>query len=83
MVALIGLLSGNTAAITLPMVVMRQIALQGVTCGSREDFQDMLAAIDAAKLKPVISDVFPFDRVHDALAAMQSGSHFGKIVVTR
>jgi NADPH:quinone reductase-like Zn-dependent oxidoreductase len=83
MLALIGLLSGNTAAITLPMVVMRQIALQGVTCGSREDFQDMLAAIQAAKLKPVISDVFPFDRVHDALTAMQSGSHFGKIVVTR
>ena len=81
MVAVIGVLSGNKAEITLPLVVMRQVALQGVTCGSAEDLRDMLAAITAAKLRPVISDVFPFARVHDALIAMRDGSHFGKIVI--
>ena len=81
MVAVIGVLSGRKAEITLPLVVMRQVALQGVTCGSREDFVDMLSAIAAAKLHPVISHVFPFARVHDAFAAMHDGSHFGKIVV--
>jgi NADPH:quinone reductase-like Zn-dependent oxidoreductase len=80
-VAVIGVLSGNKAVITLPLVVMRQVALQGVTCGSREDFADMLAAIAAAELHPVISHVFPFARAHDAFAAMRDGSHFGKIVV--
>jgi D-arabinose 1-dehydrogenase-like Zn-dependent alcohol dehydrogenase len=82
MVALIGVLSGPKTAITLPLVVMRQIALQGVTCGSGEDFADMLSAIAAAKLRPVISHTFPFARAHEAFAAMRDSSHFGKIVVT-
>jgi NADPH:quinone reductase-like Zn-dependent oxidoreductase len=81
MVALIGVLSGNKAEITLPLVVMRQIALQGVTCGALEDFRDMLAAVAATKLRPVISHVVPFSRAHEAFAAMRDGAHFGKIVV--
>jgi NADPH:quinone reductase-like Zn-dependent oxidoreductase len=80
-IAVIGQLAGNTAQMTLPLVVMRQIALQGVTCGSLEDFRDMLAAMAAAKLKPVISNVVPFSRARDAFALMRDGSHFGKIVV--
>ena len=81
MVAVIGVLSGNKSEITLPLVVMRQVALQGVTCGSAEDLREMLTAVTAARLRPVISDLFPFSRVHDALIAMREGSHFGKIVV--
>lgn len=80
-IAVIGQLAGNKAQMTLPLVVMRQIALQGVTCGSLEDFRDMLAAMTAAKLKPVISNVVPFSRARDAFALMRDGSHFGKIVV--
>jgi NADPH:quinone reductase-like Zn-dependent oxidoreductase len=81
MVALIGVLAGAKAEVTLPLVVMRQIALQGVTVGSLEDFRDMLAAIAAAKLKPLISDVFPFGRAREAFALMREGGHFGKIVI--
>src|SRR5262245_33922026 len=82
MVALIGVLAGSKTAITLPLVVMRQVALQGVTCGSCEDFADMLSTVAAARLRPVISHTFAFVRTHDAFAAMRDGSHFGKIVVT-
>jgi NADPH:quinone reductase-like Zn-dependent oxidoreductase len=81
MVAVIGVLAGTKAEITLPLVVMRQVALQGVTCGSAQDFRDMLAAIEAAKLRPVISTIVPFSRAHDAFAAMRDGAHFGKIVI--
>jgi NADPH:quinone reductase-like Zn-dependent oxidoreductase len=81
MVALIGVLAGAKAEITLPLVVMRQVALQGVTVGSLEDFREMLAAISAAKLKPVISDVFLFGRAAEAFALMREGGHFGKIVI--
>ena len=81
MVGLIGVLGSPTAQVTLPLVVMRQVALQGVTCGSWEDFRDMLAAMTAAQMRPVISDVFPFARAHDALIAMHDGRHFGKIVI--
>jgi NADPH:quinone reductase-like Zn-dependent oxidoreductase len=81
MVALIGVLAGPTAQVTLPLVVMRQVALQGVTCGSWQDFHDMLAAMTDAKMRPVISDVVPFSRARDAFAAMRDCRHFGKIVI--
>ena len=81
MVAVIGVLQGSRTEITLPLVVMRQVALQGVTCGSLEDLRHTLAALAEAELRPVISDVFPFARAHDAFAAMGAGTHFGKIVV--
>lgn len=80
-VAVIGVLAGPKAEVTLPLVVMRQVALQGVTCGSLEDFRDMMAAVAAARLKPVISAVFPFARAREAFGAMRDGGHFGKIVV--
>jgi NADPH:quinone reductase-like Zn-dependent oxidoreductase len=44
-------------------------------------FAAMNAAIAASRLKPVIDSVFPFERAREAYARLQSGSHFGKVVV--
>lgn len=35
----------------------------------------------AAKLKPVIDKIFPFEAGRDAFAYLESGAHFGKVVV--
>jgi NADPH:quinone reductase-like Zn-dependent oxidoreductase len=48
-IAMIGVLAGAAASdIPLPLVVMRQVRLQGITLGSREDFETMLRAFVAA-----------------------------------
>ena len=79
-VAMIGALTG--AANFNPITVfMKAVRLQGIFVGSRTMFEDMNRAIVQAKLKPVIDRVFPFDEVRGALNYMQTGSHFGKIVV--
>jgi len=41
----------------------------------------MNRAINEAKLEPVIDKVFAFDQAREALTHMESGLHFGKIVV--
>ena len=51
-IALIGVLSGAKAAITLPLAVMRQVRLQGVTCGPRESLEGMIRAIAARGIDP-------------------------------
>ena len=33
------------------------------------------------RITPVVDKVFPFEQVTDALRYMESGGHFGKIVV--
>jgi NADPH:quinone reductase-like Zn-dependent oxidoreductase len=45
-------------------------------------FEDMNRLIcHHTHIKPVIDKTFAFDEVQDALKYMESGSHFGKIVV--
>ncbi len=81
MVAVIGVLSGARAQLTLPLVLMRQVSMQGVTCGSLVDFDAMLADIEWHRLFPVVSDVFSFADARTALQAMSGNAFFGKIVV--
>jgi NADPH:quinone reductase-like Zn-dependent oxidoreductase len=80
-IALIGVLSGAKASINLPLAVMRQVRLQGVTCGHRENFQDMLGAIVASGVDPVISHRFPFSQAQEAFRCMAENAHVGKIVI--
>lgn len=82
MISLIGVLGGPKPELNLPLVVMRQVRLQGVTVGSREDTEDMIRGMTAAGIRPVLDDArFSFDEAPKAFAHMQSGKHFGKIVV--
>jgi NADPH:quinone reductase-like Zn-dependent oxidoreductase len=80
-IALIGVLSGAKAVINLPLAVMRQVRLQGVTCGHRENFEAMLRAIAAHGIDPVISHRFGFAESREAFACMAGNAHVGKIVV--
>jgi NADPH:quinone reductase-like Zn-dependent oxidoreductase len=80
-ISLIGVLSGRGDVNPLP-ILMRGIRLQGIFVGSREMFLAMNRAIELHKLKPVIDRVFKFDEARDALRHMESGAHFGKIVIT-
>ena len=80
-IALIGVLSGAKASINLPLAVMRQVRLQGVTCGHRENFAAMLRAIAAHGIDPVISHRFALTQAREAFACMAGNEHVGKIVV--
>lgn len=79
-VALIGALSGP-GEINPISVFMRSIRLQGIFTGSRKMFEDMNRAFESGKLRPVVDRIFDFEQAREALRFMESGSHFGKIVV--
>jgi NADPH:quinone reductase-like Zn-dependent oxidoreductase len=80
-IALIGVLSGAKASITLPLAVMRQVRLQGVTCGPRESLDAMIRAIAANGLDPCISDRFAFADAPRAFQRMTENAHVGKIAI--
>ena len=80
-IALIGVLSGAKASINLPLAVMRQVRLQGVTCGHRENFEAMLRAVEAHGIDPVISHRFAFAEAREAFRCMAGNDHLGKIVI--
>jgi NADPH:quinone reductase-like Zn-dependent oxidoreductase len=82
-IAFIGVLAGPPPLNSrLPLMVMQQQRLQGVTVGSVEDLQAMCNAIAQNGMKPVIDRTIPFERAKDAFAHMASGAHFGKVAVS-
>jgi len=80
-IAMIGVLADPAGDLRLPIVVMQQLRLQGVTVGSLEDFQMMVDAIALHRLQPVIDTVFPFEQAPDAFTYMASRKHFGKVAI--
>jgi len=80
-VAIIGVLSGVAEPIPIPMLIWTNARVQGLSVGSRDNFEDMLRAMHLHKISPVIDKVFPWTEARAALETMQSGSHFGKIAL--
>ncbi|MCK9544416.1 MAG: NAD(P)-dependent alcohol dehydrogenase [Novosphingobium sp.] len=80
-ISLIGVLDGVQGPVPTALLMGKQIRLIGVTVGHRRAQLDMIAAIEATGIKPMIDRHFPLDRIGDAFRYQESGRHFGKIVV--
>ena len=80
--AMIGVLAGPANDLRLPLVVMQQLRLQGVTVGSLDDLQAMTAAIAQHRLRPVVERTFEFAAAREAFRYTSEGKHFGKVAIT-
>ena len=76
-----GATHGNPPELPSRKIFWKQISIFGTTMGSPADFAAMIELIERKNIRPVISEVFPFDRAGDAFALMGRGGQFGKIVV--
>jgi NADPH:quinone reductase-like Zn-dependent oxidoreductase len=79
-IALIGVLSGAGEVNPMP-ILMKTIRVHGIFVGSRSMFAEMNRAIEQSAMHPVVDRVFPFDQAADAFRHLESGVHFGKVVV--
>jgi NADPH:quinone reductase-like Zn-dependent oxidoreductase len=80
-VALIGGLGGFGGDIPVMMLMNDNITASGIYVGSREDFEALNAFIEEHKVKPVVDRVFEYQDAPAALALMDKGEVFGKIVI--
>ena len=80
-IALIGVLTGTSGDVQTVQILRKGIRLDGIYVGSRAMFAEMLAAFTEAKVKPIIDSTFAFEDAPDAFRRIESGQHFGKIVI--
>jgi len=80
-VSLIGVLSGISGEVQLGHVLHKAITVRGIYVGSRAMFESMNRTITEHKIEPVIDQVFSFDQSPEAFRHLESGQHFGKIVI--
>ena len=78
-ISLIGVLAGVSGEVPTALAMSKNVAIKGITVGSIEDQDDMIAALVANGVKPVIDSVYPLDQIAAAFAHQLSQKHFGKI----
>lgn len=81
-IALIGVLTGREGEIPTAKLMAKQAKLQGLIVGSLRHQIEMIHAIEAANVKPIIDREFALSDIADAFRHQESGKHFGKICLT-
>jgi NADPH:quinone reductase-like Zn-dependent oxidoreductase len=74
-------LTGVQGPVSTATVMSKNIRLQGISVGSRRHQLDMVRAIEATGLRPVMDRHFPLDAIAEAFRHQASGQHFGKIIL--
>jgi NADPH:quinone reductase-like Zn-dependent oxidoreductase len=80
-IMIVGVLGGRSQELLMPAIFGKNLRIFGLSVGSRSMFEEMSAAIAAYDLHPVVDEIYSFADVPDALRAMASASHFGKIAI--
>ncbi len=80
-VALVGLLGGQRGDPDAAARNDRGVRVDSVYVGSVRHFEAMNGFLVRARLRPVVDQVFPFERAREAYAYLEAGAHFGKVVV--
>jgi NADPH:quinone reductase-like Zn-dependent oxidoreductase len=80
-VAIIGGVSGFGGDVNPVSLLAGAKRMVGIFVGSRTMLEDLMRFAEVTALKPVVDRVFTFDQAREAYRYMESGSHFGKVVI--
>lgn len=78
-ISLIGILTGRQGEVPTAKMMAKQVRLQGLIVGSRAHQLEMIRAIEASDMRPVLDRSFALEEIADAFHHEESGRHFGKI----
>lgn len=74
-----GATTGDQPPTGLRRIFIRRLQILGSTHGDFSGFRAVLSFIEPVGITPVIDSEFPLDRIHEALARLETGQQFGKV----
>lgn len=81
-ISLIGRLTGIDDRIDPRPIMAKSLNVYGIYVGSVAMLERMMRGIETSGLVPIIDRNFTIDQASDAYAHLESGKHFGKVVIT-
>jgi NADPH:quinone reductase-like Zn-dependent oxidoreductase len=76
----VGFVTGTSLQIDLMPIIVKALRIQGNNTGSAEDLSHAMQAIKAARIEPVVAEVFGVDEVVKAYRAQSQGP-LGKLSI--
>jgi NADPH:quinone reductase-like Zn-dependent oxidoreductase len=81
-ISMIGVLTGIGGDVPTAELFQKNAVISGITVGSHAHQKDMVAAIEATGIEPVIDSSFELGEIAEAFRLQESQKHFGKICLT-
>ena len=78
-ISVIGILTGLSGEVSIVTALMKQLRLQALIVGNRTQQIEMIRAIEANNMRPVIDKIFPLESIVEAFKYQETNQHFGKI----
>jgi NADPH:quinone reductase-like Zn-dependent oxidoreductase len=83
LIAVLGGVTGLSGEVAIAPLTMKRLRVHGILVDSRANFEKLVRFLEEHPIEPVIDRRFRFEEIEEALRYMESGAHFGKIVVER
>jgi NADPH:quinone reductase-like Zn-dependent oxidoreductase len=80
-VSLIGVLAGAQEKLNILPLVMKAVRVQGVVVGHQEQLRQLIRAYLHSFMRPVVDTTFALEALPEAMAYLEAGRHFGKVVI--
>lgn len=63
------------------LALRRTVTLKGIINGPKDRFEEMIRFYETHQIHPVVNRIFTFTEAKEAFEFLESGSHFGKVVI--
>jgi NADPH:quinone reductase-like Zn-dependent oxidoreductase len=80
-IAVCGATTGPNPKAALHRIWWKQLTILGSTMGTKGDFEGAYDLVASGRVRPVIDSVYPLAEARAAHERMESGDHFGKLVL--
>ena len=77
-----GATTGHDAKVDLRFLFSRQLSLLGSYMGTKSELHTAMKLVAAGRFKPIVDRIFPLAEAGAAHSYLESGSQFGKVVLT-
>jgi NADPH:quinone reductase-like Zn-dependent oxidoreductase len=76
-----GATTGYDAKVDLRFLFSRQLSLLGSYMGTKSELHSVMRLVASGRFKPIVDRIFPLAACAESHAYLESGSHFGKVVL--
>lgn len=63
------------------LAITKNATVKGILNGPKDRFEEMVRFYEKHAIHPVVDRIFDFEKAYEALKYLESGAHFGKVVV--
>lgn len=76
-----GAIAGAQVALDWRKLYLKHLTLLGSTMGTQEEFRQIVAYVEAGKLKPLLSATYALEQLGQAQLDFKRKTHFGKLAI--